>query len=131
VSTTPPTLDLFVQAFPELVTANPGVIEYNLELCSAFWSVQDWGQYYSNVVLLDTAHRVAISLARQAGASGGFQVPAGPVNSVSAAGITTSFQVQALDKLKAGSREWYQVTSYGRELIRLRDNVISPAYTSC
>jgi hypothetical protein len=67
-----------------------------------------------------------LTLDAMAGSSpiGGVQAAVGPVNSVSAAGVSTSFQ--AFD-VTPGSKSdaWYAKTVYGQMFLRLRDNVMS------
>ena len=125
-----PVLSDFRSAFPELAAASDSMVTSFLNEKVAFWDAGTLGASYSLIVLLDTAHDVSLDLIVRSAQNGGLQAPTGPVASVSAAGVSTSFSISSLDGLKAGSRGWYQVTWYGRKLIRLRDTAVSPAYVS-
>lgn len=84
-----------------------------------------WGQYFYRAVELDIAHQLSLRRIQMAGPLGGFQATAGPVTSVSAAGVSTSFGQVNSSQGKSHQDEWYSKTSYGQEFLVLRARVIT------
>jgi hypothetical protein len=121
--TTVPTYAEFVAQYPEFATLQQAVVESRLSLSSRILSKRAWGDFFSDAIGLDTAHNLAIQAAAGATPTGGFQGAVGPVSSVSAAGISTSFNTPSVDVANK-SDSWYMKTSYGQQFLLLRDQVI-------
>ena len=124
-----PTHDEFIAAFPAFSPLTDEQVETALSFSSRLFSDSAWGDFYSDAVGLDAAHNLAIQGMAGSSPGGAFQAAVGPVTSVSAAGVSTSF---ASPDMIAGSKadSWYSKTVYGQMFLRLRDNVI-PMGTMC
>jgi hypothetical protein len=59
----------------------------------------------------------------QSGLTGGQQAAAGPISSVSAAGMSTSFE-SVSKSTDTDSESWYKKTGYGQMFLRLRSSVM-------
>jgi hypothetical protein len=116
-----PTYEEFISQYANFASMNPNAVRLSLSLSSRLLLPAAWGDFYADAVGLDAAH--ALTLEAQAGLTptGGLQAAVGPVNSVSAAGVSTSFQ--GFD-VTPGSKSdaWYSKTVYGQKFLRLRDN---------
>ena len=123
MSNVAPTYDDFIEEFPAFAAMDDAKVESALSFSSRFLSVSAWGDFYSDAVGLDAAHNLALQGMIGSGLSGAFQGAVGPVTSVSAAGVSTSF---AAPDTIAGSKadSWYAKTVYGQMFLRLRDNVM-------
>ncbi len=123
MSNVAPTYDDFIEEFPAFAAMDDAKVESALSFSSRFLSVSAWGDFYSDAVGLDAAHNLALQGMIGSGSSGAFQGAVGPVTSVSAAGVSTSF---AAPDTIAGSKadSWYAKTVYGQMFLRLRDNVM-------
>ena len=120
-----PTSDEFIEEFPAFAAMDDDKIELALSFSARLLSVSAWGSFYSDAVGLDAAHSLAVMDTAKKNPSAAFQGAAGPVSSVSAAGVSTSFNSA---DVTAGSKadSWYSKTVYGQLFLRLRDNVIPP-----
>ena len=118
-----PTYDEFIERFPAFANLNEDQIEMSLGFSSGLLSSMVWGSSYSNAIGLDTAHMLTLAAMAGSSSTGGIQAAVGPVTSVSAAGVSTSFQ--AFD-VTPGSKSdaWYSKTIYGQMFLRLRNSVM-------
>ena len=125
MSNVAPTYDEFIEEFPAFAAMDEVRITSALSLSALFLSDSAWGSFYSDAVGLDAAHNLALLDTAKKNPSAAFQGAAGPVSSVSAAGVSTSFNSA---DVKAGSKadSWYSKTVYGQLFLRLRDNAIPP-----
>ena len=123
-----PTAAQFLVDFPEFVDFTPETIQSLIDI--TVLSASTWGNYFYRAVELDIAHRLSIRRIQMAGPTGGFQSAAGPVTSVSAAGVSTSFGSSSAGNGKSQQDEYYQKTSYGQEFLLLRARVIAPGVLS-
>jgi len=128
--TTPPTYNEFVILYPAFNTLASLIVENALTASARLLDFTAWGDFYFDAVGLDVAHQ--LTLASQAATSllAGFQGAAGPVTSVSAAGVSTGFSGP---DVASGSKadSWYSKTVYGQQFLRLRDNVLSLGVMTC
>ena len=118
-----PTVSEFIEEYPGFAATSSTAISIALLRSSQLLDSSSWGDFYNEAVSLDVAHSLTLSLQAASDPSGGFQVAVGPVNSVSAAGVSTGFS--AFDTM-AGSKSdsWYAKTVYGQRFLRLRDNIM-------
>jgi len=116
-----PTLSQFNAAYPEFASVNQTQAQNQLDESISLLNLSIWGNLYSNAVMLDVAHNLLLmTLAAQNSGQGALQVAAGPVTSVSVAGISTSFATPFSATSKSQSVEWYSKTVYGQKFLRLR-----------
>lgn len=119
-----PTKEEFVVTFPAFSSLSDDVIEAALDFSSRFLNSETWGDFYSDAVGLDVAHTLSLDALVGSSPLGALQAAAGPVSSVSAAGVSTSFGTpDAIQGSKADS--WYNKTVYGQRFLRLRDNIMA------
>ena len=124
MGTVAPTYEEFIAQYPEFTTVLQSVIEAELSLSSRVLSEATWGSFFSDGVGLDVAHNLAI-----AGSIGsdsvtaGLKAGAGVVNSVSAAGVSVSFNSAEWDKDRT-SENWYNRSIYGQRFLRLQSIVV-------
>lgn len=119
-----PTAAQFKVDFPEFADMSTPMIQSLIDI--TVLSETSWGLYFYRAVELDTAHQLAIRRIQMSGPTGGFQSTSGPVTSVSAGGVSTSFGSPASGQGKSQQDEWYSKTSYGQEFMLLRAWVITP-----
>jgi len=120
-----PTYAEFIAQYPAFVTTTQASVQAQLNLATRLLEPSAWGDFYSDAVALDAAHNLSLALIAGQGIQGAAQTAVGPVTSVSAAGISTSFATPSFDgKSKADS--WYAKTGYGQQFLRLRNVVIAP-----
>jgi hypothetical protein len=118
-----PTADEFLVVYRQF-SGEPysDLVQDQLDLSARLLSVDAWEDFYSNAVALDAAHNLTmLKIASKNGLDGA----QGPISSVSAGGISTSFSTVAPDG-KLGSRDWYMKTTFGQQFLRLRNAVIAP-----
>lgn len=122
---TVPTYADFIECYPVFASLSQTVIEKWLSVSGRLLDADAWGDFYSDAVMLDTAHTLSINQMTGAALNGGQQAATGPISSSSAAGISVSFA--SPDQI-AGSKSdsWYNKTAYGQQFLRLR-NIIIPA----
>jgi hypothetical protein len=118
-----PSYNNFILAFPAFASLTIPIVNSALSFSSRFLSRESWGSSFFDAVGLDAAHNLALQGMTGIGSGGAFQGAVGPVTSVSAAGVSTSF---ASPDMIAGSKSdsWYSKTVYGQMFLRLRDNVM-------
>jgi hypothetical protein len=121
-----PTRSEFVAKFPVFASTSTTIIDYALADAIALLDAQAWGTYYAQGVMLVTAHNLVLSSMAGTSVLAGTQGTAGPVTSVSAAGVSTTFANPPV-RQKSTSLDWYDKTIYGQQYIRLRNAVIPPA----
>ncbi len=101
-----PTYSEFIAIYPAFVDMAQPLIESALSLSSRLLDSVAWGDFYSDAVGLDVAHSLSLSALSLSDPLGAFQGAVGPVNSVSAAGVSTSFT--GPDIVAGGkSDQWY------------------------
>jgi len=120
-----PTYAEFIAQYPAFASVAQPTVATALNLSTRLLSTTAWGDFYSDAVGLDAAHNLVLADAANKSIQGAAQGAVGPVNSVSAAGISTSFSTPSLDG-KSKSDNWYMKTVYGQQFLRLRDTVITP-----
>lgn len=123
MSTLPPTSADFTAAYPQFDTYVG--LEAQLALSVRLLSVDAWGDFYSDGVMLDCAHNLFLNNLAATG-NGPLELAAGPISSVSGGGVSVSFNSPAVDT-KRSADSWYQKTSYGQQFLRLRNAVVSLA----
>lgn len=123
MSNTAPTYSEFVAKYPIFATADQSLVESQLDLTTRFLDASAWGNYYSDAVEYDVAHNITIMVQMQSGLTGGQQAAAGPISSVSAAGMSTSFE-SVSKSTDTDSESWYKKTGYGQMFLRLRSSVM-------
>lgn len=126
---TAPTYAEFIVAFPAFADSDQPTVERQLSLSTRLLEAKAWGDFYSDAVGLDTAHNLSLALKSDASLQGTGEVASGPVNSVSAAGVSVSFSTSSPEG-QNNSRNWYLKTGYGQQFLRLRDAVIPPMVLS-
>lgn len=131
MGTAAPTYAEFIEQYPEFTDVPGPAVERQLSLSTRLLDGPAWGDFYSDGVGLDAAHNLLLSQQATAGGlQGGFQGAVGPVSSVSAAGVSTSFATPT-PAGKHASADWYAKTVYGQQFLRLRNTVIPPAVMAC
>lgn len=130
MSSTAPTWAEFIAAYPAFSgTAYATSGPLALSLSTRLMSPQAWESFYSDAVMLDCAHSLAILGPASSSATGGIQAATGPISSVSVAGTSTSFNAPSSDG-KSRTRDWYMKTAFGQQLLSLMDRVIVPGFQS-
>ena len=117
---TAPTYAEFIVLYPEFAATAQAVIEARLSFSARLLDVAAWKDFFSDAVGLDAAHHLAL---QQSGM--GAQGAIGPISSVSAAGVSTSFNSPSVES-KNKSEVWYMKTGYGQQFLLLRGQVIPP-----
>jgi hypothetical protein len=84
-----------------------------------------WDEWYGDGVALDAAHNLAMQQQACSSSQGAFQGAAGPVTSVSVAGISLGM-AQPTWSDKSKRENWYMKTTYGQQLLNLWDTLIAP-----
>lgn len=123
-----PTSDEFLAAYPQF-SGNSYVqsVDSQLILSGRLLSRDAWGEFYSDAVMLDAAHNLLLSvLSQKQGGLGAMQMAAGSISSVSAAGVSTSFN--SSQTIKSQTDEWYSKTIYGQQFLRLRHAAVPLGY---
>ena len=119
-----PSLTTFRIRFPEFVASADPVAQFWIDDVVAELSVPNWGDCYPVAVETLAAHRLALSLQRQAQIAQGITPTVGAVQSASADGLSVSL---AVSRAATGSgRESYLAqTPYGLEYLSLREKCLS------
>ena len=115
-----PTSDDLLAAYPQFagVQYEP-LIDQQLAMSLALLDPGAWGDWYSNGVLLDCAHNLYLLGAVVNGSpNAAMQLTVGSVGSISAAGVSTSFNSRSPSD-KSDRKAWYEKTVYGQQLLRL------------
>lgn len=121
-----PTIEQFLDEYPEFSDTRTATVESRLAQSIKLLEPGVWDDFYAEAVMLDAAHNLAMkAVASQPGGMGSLQGAAGPLTSVSVGGISTSFATPEWDG-KSRSENWYMKTSYGQEFLRLRASVVAP-----
>lgn len=107
----------FIESYPAFQDTDPSLVGGQLDLALALLSADAWGSYLDKAVYLDMAHNLAL-MGVAAMPNGAFQAAIGPVNSISGAGISTSFESFRVNE-KSYREQWYSKTVYGQQLLRL------------
>jgi hypothetical protein len=118
-----PTLAEFQAAYPVFTDAGLPV-EAQLAISARLLDKVSWGEWYSDGILLDAAHNLALTQIALT-PKGAFEAAAGPLNSASAGGMSASF-TQAQFSSKSIREQFYSKTIYGQQLLRLWNCVIPP-----
>lgn len=125
MSNVAPTTEQFLQAYPQFQSYTAPQLEAQLAMSCALLPKSIWDELYSEGVMLDTAHNLFLdNLAQSQNGMGALQATVGPVNSVSAAGVSTGFSTPQ-NLSGSASTEWYNKTVYGQKFLRLR-NLVAP-----
>lgn len=127
---TAPTYAEFVAAYPEFAGVSTPAVQRQLDLSARLLDEGVWGDYYSDGVGLDAAHNLFLAQAASASPQGALQGAMGPVSSVSAAGVSTSFATPTPEG-KGHSADWYVKTVYGQQFLRLRRVVVPLGVMAC
>ena len=130
MSTSAPTYAQFITAYPSFATMDPAVVQSALDLSIRLLSVNAWGSFFSDAVSLDAAHNLTMVGVIGSGETGGVQGTSGPIQSVSGAGLSTSFASIEFDS-RDKSEMWYSKTAYGQQFLRLRQVVIPLGVLAC
>lgn len=126
MSTTAPSVDEFKVAFPQFASVDDGLITTALSLSTRLLSRAAWGEFYSDAVSLDAAHNLYHDIMLSSGElNSAAQFAVGTISSVSAAGMSTSFNNGVTSNGKAShASDWYSKTVYGQRFLRLKQAVI-------
>lgn len=118
-----PSVETFKIRFPELAGSGDTVIQFWIDDVAAELSEPNFGDCYPVAVETLAAHRLALSLQRQAQASQGITPTVGAVQSASADGLSVSL---AQHKAATGNaREVYlSQTPYGLEYLSIREKCL-------
>jgi len=117
----------FIDRYPAFITLAKGVIDSQLLFSTRLLEPTVWDTFYFDGVLLDAAHNLVINTAASTGINSPFEGAAGPVNSVSAGGMSASFG-QLQFSVKSIREQYYSKTVYGQQLLRLWNCVVPPVY---
>lgn len=126
-----PSVETFKIRFPELASAGDPVIQFWIDDVVAELCEPNFGDCYPVAVETLAAHRLALSLQRQAQSAQGITPTVGAVQSASADGLSVSL---ATTKAATGSgREAYLAqTPYGLEYLSIREKCLGRGrVTSC
>ena len=123
----PPTYAEFIAAFPAFEQSSSAQINMQLSLSSRLLDPLAWGGFYRDAVGYDAAHNITLGLLMAEDPQSAQQATAGAVSSVSAAGVSISFEGSSGRRLNE-TDAWYNKTGYGQMFLRLRNAVI-PAGT--
>lgn len=122
---TPPTYAEFIERFPQF--SDPPVaqtaVEAQIAISSAWLCPDVWGEFYSEAVLYDVAHNIAMDQQMNRGLNGGQQAAAGPITSSSGAGLSISFEALRYQGNSA-SDSWYTKTAFGQKFLHLRNTIV-------
>jgi len=124
-----PTYAEFIARFPAFSSIAETEVTAIIAESVALLSVSAWGEMFSNGVMYDAAHNLAMDHVLNSELNGGQQAAAGPVTSSSAAGISISFDSPKYNE-KNASDSWYSKTAYGQKFMRLRNTVVPAGYLS-
>jgi len=124
-----PTYGQFITEYTSFGNVDPAAVKSALDFSSQILDGDAWGDFYSQAICLDVAHNLTIDVLNGTGASGAMQGAAGPISSVSGAGISTSFNTVSLSDPREALL-WYSKTSYGQKFLRLQSAVISAGFLS-
>jgi hypothetical protein len=125
-----PTYDEFITRYPSFADVPPENVQYQLDFAVKLLSDVAWDSFFNDAVGLETAHNLFLMKQACSSAQGAMQATAGPVSSVSAAGVSIGFQSATWSE-KSKSQNWYMKTIYGQQLLRLWESCISSAYMTC
>ena len=125
MSKIPPTYANFITRFPQF--SDPPVaqdaVEVQLTLSASMLCVDAWGEFYSEAVLYEAAHNIAMEVQMNSSLSGGQQAASGTITSSSGAGLSVSFGGSKYDGASA-SDSWYDNTAFGQKFLHLRNTII-------
>lgn len=115
----------FLIMHPEFANDSDKFVVAYLERALNQLSDLAWGTNFEQAVMLESAHNMALAKIAGNDSSGAFQGAVGPITSVSAAGISTSFATLS-PQGKSATDDWYNKTVYGQQFLRLRNMTIAP-----
>lgn len=115
----------FILMHPEFANDSDKLVQAYLERALLFLDDSVWGVHYEQAVMLESAHNLALAKIAGSDSGGAFQGAVGPITSVSAAGISTSFATLS-PQGKSATDDWYNKTVYGQQFLRLRNMTIAP-----
>ena len=118
-----PTYNQFITNYPAFTSMDEGLVMSQITISAALLDSENWGDYYDIGISLDVAHCLSLQSTVISGPNAAFQAAAGPITSVSGAGISTSFASPQWNS-KSQSENWYMKTIYGQQFLRLRSVVI-------
>lgn len=121
-----PTIEDFVTAYPQLNVAPYQVlIQSALDQSVALLNQTAWRSLFSQAVMLDAAHSLALAGEQlNSGDAGGMQAAVGPIMAASGAGVSTSFAT-LMPNPGLPDEVWYSKTVYGQQFLRLRKTTCS------
>lgn len=125
-----PTYTEFIVAYPIFGTDVEELnVQRQLDIAARLLSKSSWGDWYSDAILLLTAHELLLWLKSQQSIEGGMKTASGNVASVSGAGLSISYN--AVDTVSTSRSDiWYSKTGYGQQFLLLRSQVIPNACLS-
>jgi hypothetical protein len=115
----------FVERFPVFTASDSDMVDQALADSADLLDESAWGDNWTLAVMLDAAHTLVLEEMASASVLAGMSGASGPVQSVSAAGVSTSFAGMPAGS-RPSSRDWYNKTIYGQRFLRLRDATIPP-----
>jgi len=127
---TVPTYDNFITRFCQFADVAKEVVDVNIALSVALLDGATWDVWYAEAVMLDAAHNIHMDQQAASKSQGAGLGTAGPVNSVSGAGLSIGFAGATWDD-KSKVQNWYMKTVYGQKLLRLWDVVVPAGCLSC
>ena len=129
--TTAPSITDFLEAFPQFGNVDGGLVQSALDFSARLLSASAWGEFYSDAVMLDAAHNLFFDSQLANGkVNSAAQLAVGTISSVSAAGMSTSFNSVGSSGKNSHADDWYNKTVYGQKFLRLRQSVI-PSMRLC
>lgn len=127
MSKTAPTYSEFIAKYPAFSSAESAYVLNALDFAERFLDSGTWDVFFSDAVEFMAAHNLSLMLVQNSGANGGVQASAGPITSVSGAGVSTSFDSpMSSSDSEPYSDSWWKKTSYGQQFLMLRKAVIPP-----
>lgn len=123
---TPEVEDILLR-FPNLDGLSSEAIEFEIDFAVRLLDHGAWGDLWFDAVCFLVAHEIAMKMQANSDPSGmgtgsGVVGTTGPVSSVSAAGVSISFQ-GAADIVTGHNSAWYSRTIYGQQYLRLAQTV--------
>jgi hypothetical protein len=126
---TTPTYSDFITRFCQFADVAQESVTAQLALSIQLLDGATWDEWYAEAVMLDAAHNLFLDQQASATGQGASAGTAGPVTSVSGAGLSIGFASPSWND-KSKSENWYMKTIYGQKLLRLWEVVIPAATLS-
>lgn len=125
MAATIPTYADFIARFPQFIEGviSEEAVTLQIELSSNLLCPDAWGDFYSEGILYETAHNIAMDVQMNSDPLGGQQAAAGTISSSSGAGLSVSFESSRYQGTSA-TDNWYMKTGFGQKFLNLRNTII-------